>query len=323
MAEQMEMSATFDDYNNTGGTATATPEATPAEPVSQTTGQAAAPAVEKPAQPRDAQGKFVAAEVTEEPKVEAQSSTPAPDVEAQARAQGWKPLEEFGGDPRKWVEARVWVENAPLVAQVKAHKQKIREQNRALEAAQQHYSRVHEVAYQKALQDIGEAKRQAIIEQDVAKVEQLDQERARIEVERMKAPQPTITVDPSYQEWIDANPTIVGDPQLKSFAIAYEQTLLTTEPDIDKRLEETTKAVRTAFPDRFKNVRRQQAPVVEGSQTSVTPTNGTSKKFGVSDLNNEERTVMNRLVNSGVLTAEQYLKDIQEARNGTYSLNIN
>lgn len=317
------MSATFDDYRPNDGAAVS--EAPPAEPVAQPPSQAAAPApaTEKTAQPRDEQGKFVAQPKQEEPKSEPASTPAAPDIEAQARAQGWKPLEEFGGDPRKWVEARVWVENAPLVAQVKAHKQKIREQNRALEAAQQHYARVHEVAYNKALQDLAEQKRQAVMEQDVAKVEQLDMERARIEVERMKAPAPTVTVDPSYQEWIDANPTIVGDPQLKSFAIAYEQTLLTTEPDIDKRLEATTQAVRAAFPDRFKNGRRQQPPVVEGSQTSVSPNGNGSKKFGVSDLSADERTVMNRLVSSGVLTAEQYIKDIQEARNGTYSLNIN
>lgn len=321
MAEQASetMSATFDDYKTgndipvTINTIT-TPAADPAVQF--------APAAEKFAQPRDEQGKFVAQPKQEEPQTAAPTTT-EPDIEASARAQGWKPLEEFGGDPRKWVEARVWVENAPLVAQVKAHKQKIREQNKALEAAQQHYARVHEVAYNKALQDLAESKRQAIIEQDVAKVEQIDQERARIEVERMKAPLPAPTVDPSYQDWIENNPTIIGDPQLKSFAIAYEQTLMTTEPDIDKRLEATTQAVRQAFPDRFKNTRKQLPPAVEGSQTSVTPTNGNgSKKFGVSDLNNEERTVMNRLVSSGVLTAEQYLKDIQEARNGTYSLNI-
>lgn len=314
MIDEQVASATFDDYVSGGNQVTAdvTPGAPPTAPV--------APAQ----QPRNESGQFVTKEAAAggdgqvEHEVPTQSTSPT-EHDAAARALGWKPLEEFGGDPRKWVEARVWVENAPLVYQIKSYKQQVREKNRAIEAAQQHYGRVHEAAYQRAIQELSAQKEQAIIEQDREKVYEVERQMAQVNSERAKAPIQGPLYDPAYTEWIEANPTIVHDEQLKAFAVAYEQTLMASDPDIESRLDKTTQAVRAAYPDRFKNGRRQSPSLVESNTGGAAPVNGSGKKFSVSDLSNEERSVMKDLVSGGVLTQDQYLKDIQETRTGSYT----
>lgn len=48
-------------------------------------------------------------------KVEAETKqTEVADHETKAREMGWTPKEEFKGDPDKWVDAKDWVERAPL-----------------------------------------------------------------------------------------------------------------------------------------------------------------------------------------------------------------
>lgn len=316
-------SATFDDYSNSAGTLTVdAPVAAP--PSAPSTAAATAPAPERP---RDESGKFVAvAQLKQDGEVEpatpaATPQTASSDMDAQARALGWKPLEEFGGDPRKWVEARVWVENAPLVSQIKAHKQKVREQNRIIEAQQAHYRQVHEAAYHRAMQELAAQKRQAIVEQDPDRVDEVERQMAQASAERAKLPVAN-TVDPAYLDWKEANPTIVGDPEMVQYAIRFEKGLMELEPDIDKRLEATTEAVRLKFPDRFKQANpRRHAPSIMESGASP-HTGGNHKKFTVSDLTPDERMIMNKLVGIGQLTEAQYLKDAQESRNGIYTLDI-
>ena len=310
MAEPETMSATFDDY---------TPSDTPANSGVLET----APTRE----PEPATAKLVTPAAAETAPASAQApkqDASATDTEAKARETGWKPLHEFGGDPRKWVEARVWVENAPLVSQIKAYKQQIRERNKALEAASTHYARVHQAAYDRALADLSEQKREAVIQQDVDKVAEIDRYIAQAQAEYAKRPEPPQTFDPAYGEWIEANPVITGDPTLRSFAISVERGLIDTAPelDVEARLERVSQAVHATYPDRFKNGRRTAPALVEGAGNGATPVNGAAKRFGVSDLNSDERTVMRRLVSSGLLTEAQYLKDIQEARQGVYTLDI-
>ena len=300
MADEMS-TVTFDDY----GSAPTVPEAPKTGVPDLASSREPAPV------------KVSEVEEAEPPKTE-----PPSEHETKAREMGWKPLHEFGGDPRKWVEARVWVENAPLVSQIKAYKQQIRERNKALEAASTHYARVHQAAYDRAIADLSEQKREAVIQQDVDKVAEIDRYIAHTQAEYAKRPEPPQTFDPAYGEWIDANPVIAGDPTLRSFAISVERGLMDTAPelDVETRLERVSQAVHSTYPDRFKNGRRTAHSMVEGPSNGATPVQGTSKRFGVSDLNADEKMVMRRLVSSGLLTEAQYLKDIQDARQGVYTL---
>jgi hypothetical protein len=294
MAEETQgMTATFEDY------------APPA---------AAAPAPKaEPAVKAEVSAPEPEVEVADAPAAET-SSDP---VESKARELGWKPLQEYGGDPRKWVEARVWVENKPLVDQVRAHKQTVREQQKTIEALNRHYKQVHETAYRKALSDLDQQKEKAVLEQDVDKVRALDQQIAQTQSEQIKT-QPVVqsTVDPAYTDWISANQQIRGDAELWTFACAYEAQLSSTRPDLDleARLEKVEAATRKAHPEKFANPRRQQPPMMEGAAMSA-PGNG-KKSFGVNDLTPLERQTMARLVRNGTLTQDEYVRDIKESREG-------
>ena len=46
-------------------------------------------------------------------------------VEATARTQGWKPKEEFTGDPALWVDAKEFVGRAPLFDKIKGQSKEL------------------------------------------------------------------------------------------------------------------------------------------------------------------------------------------------------
>lgn len=298
-----------------GHEATSTPE-----PV------AASPAVAPILPVRDELGRFVSPAAVAAP-VTAAEAEPAPaatkppaEAEAKARETGWKPLEEWQGDPRKWVPAEAWVANQPLVDQLRASRREIREKNKAIEAAQQHYARVHEAAYQRAMQELTAQKDQAIVEQDRDRVYEIERQMAQVNAERAKAPVLTPVVDPAYTQFAIDHPEIKADPQMAQFAIAYEKSLAEYEPDIDKRLDETLAAVRVRFPDRFKNQRRQAPAMVEGTATGAAAASNAPKKFSEADLSPMERSEMQRLVRAGVLTQADYLRDIQAYNNRSFAV---
>ena len=43
-----------------------------------------------------------------------------------ASAAGWRPLEEYDGDPEQWVDAKEFVKRAPLYEQMRKIKKEIR-----------------------------------------------------------------------------------------------------------------------------------------------------------------------------------------------------
>jgi len=243
------------------------------------------------------------------------------EIERMARSMGWKPLDKFRLNPRAWVPAKAWVQNKPLVDQIKELK---REHAKDLQVANEHYTRVHDTAYRKAFEDLNAQKRQAVIDQDVEKVEAIDRQIAQTQVEQLKtAPRPVNTIDPAYNDFIAANPTIYNSPDLWSFAVAYEAQLMNSHPDIDARLEAVASATRKAFPEKFGNPRKQAPQLFEGATASAPMGAGSGKKaFTVNDLTAEEKEVMGRLVRTKTLKPEEYLRDIAELRGGKQAFEI-
>jgi hypothetical protein len=83
----------------------------------------------------------------------------------------------------------------------------------------------------------------------------------------------------------------------------------TSPDDVLKYVEQR---VRKLYPENFRNPNKERPSAVEGR----TQTQATEKKDGISDypLTDEERKVMNTFVRQGIMTKDQYIKDLKSVK---------
>jgi hypothetical protein len=74
--------------------------------------------------------------------------------EQQAKEQGWKPKEEFQGDPSNGARAKEFVDRGELFGKIDTLGRELKETKKALQMLQEHHSKVRETEYNKALLEL-------------------------------------------------------------------------------------------------------------------------------------------------------------------------
>jgi len=242
------------------------------------------------------------------------ASTPKPtEAEVKARATGWRPLNEFTGDPRKWVPAEVWAANQPLVDQVRSHKRQVRDLQRSVATMAEHHKKVHELAYKQAYETLQAQRDQAVLNQDVQLVRQYDEKIQQTRDEEIRTkPQVPTTVDPAALQWANEHPEVMNDPTLRAEAVLFDNMLMQTQPEmeIEDRLEKVEQRLHVLYPEKFRNQRRERPAQVDVG-APATNGNGNRRHLSVADLTPEEQSVHNLLVRTGAMTSADYLKDLE------------
>jgi hypothetical protein len=258
------------------------------------------------------------------------SGTPAPEapavetpvvdtIEQKALAMGWRPKDSFEGDEEDFIDAKEFVRRKPLFEKIDHQGKQLKEVTKALGALKEHYGKVQETEYNRALRDLkhqmkqanrdGDYERADVIEDQITRVETeaavLRQERESIQV--ADAPQ----VDPRFQAWVDKNPWYTSSRHMQVYADEVGVRLARQGLDSHEVLKEVEKAVRKEFPTKFVNPNKANAPAVEGTGVK----GGSNKASGESfDLTDQERNIMNTLVRSGTITKEKYIADLKAVK---------
>lgn len=195
------------------------------------------------------------------------------EIEEKAIKMGWTPKDQFKGDPEKWRSADEFVERGenmlPIVkAQVKRQEREIAELKETMRQFGEYHTKTEQRAYERALNDLREQRAQAIKDGDGVEFDRVDTEieKLRKQLEQEKPAQvQDASKDPVYVEWRSRNPWI-DDPELESYAVSIGESL--REAGVMEKgtefLEMVGKKMKLAFPERFKNPRRENAPSVEG-----------------------------------------------------------
>lgn len=197
------------------------------------------------------------------------------EVEQKAIKMGWTPKDQFKGDPDKWRSAEEFVERGenmlPIVkAQVKRQEKEIAELKETMRQFGEYHTKTEQRAYERALNDLREQRAKAIAAGDGAEFDRVDTEieklRKQLEQENTREVQhEDATKDPVYVEWKNQNKWI-EDEELGEYATSIGQSLRdagvkTTGRDF---LDMVSAKMKLAFPEKFKNPRRESAPSVEG-----------------------------------------------------------
>ena len=93
--------------------------------------------------------------VDEQTQPNQQDSAPQVDsYEQQAREQGWRPKEEYEGDPEKWRPAKEFVERGELFGKIDTLGKELKETKKALKMLQEHNEKIKESEFKRAVEEL-------------------------------------------------------------------------------------------------------------------------------------------------------------------------
>lgn len=237
-------------------------------------------------------------------------------VETKAMEMGWRPKEEWQGAEEDFVDAKEFVQRASLYEKIDRQGKQLREVSRALDGLKNHYGKVEQAAYDRAIKALKTERKAALTDGDGEKFEDLDDQIKSIEREALAAQAaasvPVVQDTSTQQEfvsWVNKNSWYKTDDEAREFADAFGVGLANKGIDPQEVLRRVEGAVRKQFPSKFQNPNKQNAPHTESSKGS-----GGGKGSDGFQLTEQERKVMNDLVRQKVMTKDEYIASLKQVR---------
>lgn len=248
-------------------------------------------------------------------KVEASQEDSAPqhtEVEVQALEMGWKPKEDF--DPasgKEWIPADEFVRRKPFFDKIEVLNREIKTLKNGMEAFKQHHDKVKETEYKRALEDLKRQRVQAIEEQDAVKAFEVSDKIRELEDEaKQVTTQPqTGVAHAEFQAWLPDNQWYTTDEELREFAdaLGFMYSKKFTPAEV---LVKVSGEVRKKYPEKFRNPNKDRAPSVD-TKAGGAHSRGTGREYQLSEM---EKQIMSKIVRSGVMTKEEYIKELRRTK---------
>ena len=235
---------------------------------------------------------------------------------AEAKRQGWVPQSDYNGPEDRWVDADTFVKkgkeiNALLRKDNEFLKREVSEMKTTMMEFKKFHADTEKRAYDRAMLDLRDQKKEAINTGDGDKVLQIDdaidelkQARAIEKVEVRPSNQP----DPTFVQWNEDNPWFGKDTELTEEANLIGEVIKRKQPTLigEAFLDEVTKRVKKAYPEKFTNTNRARPSPVEGT---TAPKSNQKGGKGYNDLPPEAKAACQKFEKSGLLSRDQYLKE--------------
>jgi gas vesicle protein len=265
----------------------------------------------------DNQGTPIEGEAPSNTQAPAGASDKQAELELRARDMGWVPLEDFGGNEDDFIDAGEFVRRKPLFDKIENTGKQLKNVSKSLEYLKEHYQKVKETEYNRALADMKAQLKEAQREGNHELADDIRDAQERVtkerddfleEVEAIQVQEPT--VDPAFEAWVGKNKWYANTESMRLYADTVGVRLHKGGMAKNEILVEVEKAVKKEFPEKFRNPNRDSAPSVEGS--SSRPANKKSNPLDTSFMNEQDIRVMNQLVRDKVLTKEEYIADMKQ-----------
>ena len=221
-------------------------------------------------------------------------SKPLDPVEQKASTMGWKPKEEWEGDPNEWRSAKEFVDRQSLFDKIDSLKSTIWELKKDYKNVFDKVSQSERARYDSEIAQLKAERKQAAKEGDTEKVVEISE---RLEVAQAAPPQPQTNTqgpDPTFETWVKENSWYNTKPNLKEdaddFGIAYK----TKNPNatFQQVLDHVTKKVKELHKDEFATKKPAASAVESGTGIPAKK----AVKVSEADLSDMEKQVMNNFV---------------------------
>lgn len=242
-------------------------------------------------------------------------STQQPDdpFETQAREQGWRPKEEYDGDPAKWRPAKEFVERGELFGKIDTLGKELKETRKAMKMLQEHHAKVKETEFKRAVDELKSLQKRHLeegnsdgyLEATELLTDLKAEQKARDVVAQTTPNQP----HPSFVQWINDNKWYEKDPELREYADFIGHKYASNNPNLDPEdvLVYVAKQVKNQFKAKFENPNRTKPNAVEGASAPA------ANKHSF-ELTEDERRVMNTFVRAGVMTKDEYIAQVKSMK---------
>lgn len=237
-------------------------------------------------------------------------------VQLRAMDMGWRPQEEWNGEPEDFIDAAEFVRRKPLFDKIEAATKEVKNTRKTLDAFKDHYQKVRETEYARALNDLKAQAKEARTEGEHGLAEDILERREVIEAERdaFREEQKSLTVEetktnPAFEQWVSRNNWYQSQQHMRVFADNLGVQLNAQGMSLDKVLVEVERAVKKEFPTKFRNPNRDNAPSVESPSIKKGEKGGSLDDSFLSD---QDKQFMARFIRDGVMTKEEYIKDMKK-----------
>lgn len=233
--------------------------------------------------------------------------------EEEARSQGWKPKEEYEGDPNKWKPAKEFVERGELFGKIDSLGRELKDTKKALKLLQEHNAKIKESEYKRAVDELKALQKKHLEEGNsdgyLETTELLTDIKAEQKAREVAAQTAPAQVDPRFNAWVTNNAWYSKDTEMREYADVVGMGYAQKNPGLDPEevLNFVTAQVKARFKDKFVNPNRTKPSAVEGGS----PTPASKSSF---ELTDEERRVMNTFVRTGAMTKEEFIAQVKTMR---------
>ena len=242
-------------------------------------------------------------------------ATPEIDEETlkEAKRQGWVPQDEYSGPEDKWVDADTFVKkgkeiNALLRKDNDFLKREVAEMKTTMMEFKKFHADTEKRAYERAMADLRDQKKEAISTGDGDKVLQIDDAIDELKSQKPVPVKATPQIDPSFIQWNEENKWFGQDKELTNEANLIGEVIKRQNPTLlgAEFLDEVTKRVKKMYLEKFTNANRNRPSPVEG--TTAPKANSKGGK-GYNDLPPEAKAACQKFEKQGLITREAYLKE--------------
>jgi len=253
------------------------------------------------------------------------------EAEQLAYSQGWRPQEEWKGDPNRWVSANEFLFRGELMERIQKQTKVINDMKssqedlkKALKVLGEHNSQIAEKEYNRALASLKKQRRDAMREDDFETVDEIEERMDELkdakrdavviegEAEEVKEEekQEERQVNPEVEKWVNDNASWYNtDPIMQGAADRIFMGYINDNPgDFKGALTKVDEVMHARFPEEFGLKKKPTgSAVTEGSgRARGSQKSGKSTKFTVKDLNDEQRNIARTFVDNGAF------KNVQE-----------
>lgn len=258
-------------------------------------------------------------------------------VQNKAQGLGWRPLDQWKGDPADWVDAKEFLGRQSLFDKIKSLKDELNNTRRGNERdmadIKAYIQNMSKIEYNRAMKDLKAQRKEAIEDRDVEAVEKIDEQINEIEQTRVAAPSANTAakvqeVQNKFNEWRSKATWYDEDQELHAEAdlIGSAYGMKNPNKDITQICEYVEKTIKKMYPEKFTSGEEEpvekpvrKAPAVEGGRMSAsTPAKGKSDTLTEADLDPQQRQVMNTMIRRGVVSREQFLAQMSDSLKGIH-----
>jgi hypothetical protein len=199
-------------------------------------------------------------------------------IDDKARAMGWRPLEEYKGDPDAWVDAKEFVSRSSFFKKIDSLKEKIQTQEQVIRTMNQTLSLSERRGYEKALEEAKQQMAEARAQGNFKEYEKAVMKQADI-VKNIPASithTEDFTKEQYWKEFVEQNPwqhqSDLNSQIKRAAALVMTQNLQQSNPNISNKeiTDYIHKEIRVKFPDEFKHEQTYPTVMSSGRQNSST-----------------------------------------------------